>query len=57
MDTSLPILITGYAGFVGKNLVAELKNQGYENLLLFERDDTPETLARYASQALSLIHI
>ena len=57
MDTSLPILITGYAGFVGKNLVAELKNQGYENLLLFERDDTPETLARYASQASFGIHL
>lgn len=57
MDTSLPILITGYAGFVGKNLVAELKNQGYENLLLFERDDTPETLARYASQASFVIHL
>ena len=57
MDTSLPILITGYAGFVGKNLVAELKNQGYENLLLFERGDTPETLARYAAQASFVIHL
>jgi len=52
-----PILITGYAGFVGKNLVAELKNQGYENLLLFERGDTPETLAHYAAQASFVIHL
>ena len=57
MDTSLPILITGYAGFVGKNLVAQLRNQGYDNLLLFERNDTPETLARYASQAAFVIHL
>ena len=57
MDASLPILITGYAGFVGKNLVAQLRNQGYDNLLLFERNDTPETLARYASQAAFVIHL
>ena len=57
MHLSEPILITGYAGFVGKNLVAELKNQGYENLLLFERGDTPETLARYAAQASFVIHL
>ena len=57
MHLNEPILITGYAGFVGKNLVAELKNQGYENLLLFERGDTPETLARYAAQASFVIHL
>ena len=57
MHLNEPILITGYAGFVGKNLVAELKNQGYENLLLFERGDTPETLAHYAAQASFVIHL
>ncbi len=57
MHLNEPILITGYAGFVGKNLVAELKNQGYENLLLFERGDAPETLAHYAAQASFVIHL
>ena len=57
MDTSLPILVTGYGGFVGRNLVAELKNRGFNNLLLFERDDTPETLADYAARASFVIHL
>ena len=57
MNLQNPILITGYGGFVGKNLVAQLKNLGYDNLLLFEREDTPETLARYAAQASFVVHL
>ncbi len=32
----MKILITGYQGFIGKNLVAQLKNRGYEDLLLYD---------------------
>ena len=42
-----PILITGAGGFVGRNLVATLHAMGCRDLLLFEKDDTPETLARF----------
>ena len=40
-----PILITGAGGFIGKNLMAALKAEGYTDLMPFERDDTPEALA------------
>ena len=44
-DKTGPVLITGAGGFVGKNLVATLRAAGYTDLLLFEKDDTPATLA------------
>ena len=41
MHKNTPILITGAGGFIGKNLVATLKAQGFADLMLFEKDDTP----------------
>lgn len=52
-----PILITGAGGFVGKNLVATLRAAGYTELLLFEKDDTPATLADYCHRAAFVIHL
>ena len=46
-----PILITGAGGFVGRNLVATLHAMGCRDLLLFEKDDTPETLADFCRRA------
>ena len=57
MDLNTPILITGAGGFIGKNLVATLKTAGYTDLMLFERDDTPETLAEYAARAGFVYHL
>lgn len=57
MDLNTPILITGAGGFIGKNLVATLKTAGYTDLMLFERDDTPETLAKYAAKAGFVYHL
>lgn len=51
------ILITGAGGFIGKNLVASLKAEGYTNLLLFEKDDSLETLQAYAAQAEFVYHL
>ena len=51
MEKNSPILITGAGGFVGKNLVATLRTAGYTDLMLFEKDDTPETLADYCRWA------
>ena len=56
-DTSRPVLITGAGGFVGKNLVATLRTRGYSDLLLFEKDDTAETLAEYCRKAAFVIHL
>lgn len=57
MQKNAPILITGAGGFIGKNLVAALRQQGYGNLLLFEKGDTPDTLRRYARQAAFVYHL
>lgn len=57
MEKSAPILVTGAGGFIGKNLVTTLRQQGYENLLLFEKDDTADTLRRYAAQAAFVYHL
>lgn len=57
MELNTPILITGAGGFIGKNLVTTLKTAGYTDLMLFERDDTPETLADYAARAGFVFHL
>lgn len=57
MEKNSPILITGSGGFVGKNLVATLRTAGYTDLMLFEKDDTPETLADYCRRAAFVVHL
>nr|WP_317400753.1 NAD-dependent epimerase/dehydratase family protein [uncultured Gemmiger sp.] len=52
-----PVLITGAGGFVGRNLVATLKTRGYTDLMLFEKNDTPETLAQYCRRAAFVVHL
>lgn len=57
MERSSPILITGANGFVGKNLVETLRAAGYTDLLCFDKDDTPETLADYCARAAFVVHL
>lgn len=57
MEHSSPILITGANGFVGKNLVETLRAAGYTDLLCFDKDDTPETLADYCARAAFVVHL
>lgn len=52
-----PILITGAGGFVGRNLVATLHAMGCKDLLLFEKDDTADTLADYCRRAAFVVHL
>ena len=52
-----PILITGAGGFVGRNLVATLHAMGCRDLLLFEKEDTAETLADYCRRAAFVVHL
>ena len=40
----MKILVTGSEGFIGKNLLAELKNRGYEDVLVYDKQSTPEHL-------------
>lgn len=57
MELSAPILITGSAGFVGRNLVETLRRLGYTNLLCFDRNDTLDTLKSYCQQAQFVVHL
>lgn len=51
------ILITGSNGFIAQNLVAELRNRGYRNLLLCNRDTTEMELETYIEECDFLIHL
>ena len=42
---STTIIITGAAGFIGRNIVAELNRRGYTNLLLVDQLGTDEKWA------------
>ncbi|NCC07945.1 MAG: SDR family oxidoreductase [Clostridia bacterium] len=57
MNKNDAILITGANGFVGKNLVAQLKNEGYDNLLCFDIDTPKALLAEYAAKAKFVFHL
>jgi len=51
------ILITGASGFMGRNLVENLRLAGEEALLLYDVQDTPETLKAYAQKADFVYHL
>ena len=53
----MKILITGSKGFVGKNLVAELRNQGFNDLFEYDVDTNPELLDQYASKCSFVFHL
>ncbi|WP_078807576.1 polysaccharide biosynthesis C-terminal domain-containing protein [Pilibacter termitis] len=53
----MKILITGAKGFIGKNLTAELRNQGYTDLFLFDQDTPKERLEDFAKQAEFVYHL
>ncbi|WEG73794.1 capsular polysaccharide biosynthesis protein CapF [Vagococcus intermedius] len=53
----MKIMITGAKGFIGQNLTAELRNQGYQDLFLVDRDTSEEELKRYAHQAEFVYHL
>lgn len=51
------ILVTGAKGFVGKNLVAELKNRKFDNILEYHRDMDLEQLNEYCKEADFIFHL
>lgn len=53
----MKILITGAQGFVGKNLVAELQNQGFNDLLQFDIDTHPDLLDEYVRECEFVFHL
>lgn len=53
----MKILITGSGGFIARNLIMELGNRGYKDLLLCDRSTTREELDRYVEECGFLIHL
>ena len=53
----MKILITGANGFVGKNLVTELKNQGFQALLEYDVDTDPALLDGYVASCEFVFHL
>lgn len=51
------ILVTGAKGFIGKNLVAELKNRGFNQIYEFTRDSDPALLEQYTKECDFVFHL
>lgn len=56
-ETKMKILVTGAKGFVGKNLIAELKNQGYKDIFEFDKDTDKAFLYRFTKECEYVFHI
>jgi UDP-2-acetamido-2,6-beta-L-arabino-hexul-4-ose reductase len=53
----MKILVTGANGFVGKNLVAELRNRGYNEIFEFTRECDLVLLDKYAKECDFVFHL
>ncbi len=53
----MKILVTGSSGFIGKNLISELRNQGFTEILEYDIDTDPEKLQEYTSQCGFIFHL
>jgi len=53
----MKILVTGAKGFIGKNLIAELKNQKYTDIYEFDMESTLEELDHYAKNCDFVYHL
>ena len=46
----MKILVTGARGFIGKNLIVELKNRSYQHIYEYDTDTEPELLEKYCQE-------
>lgn len=53
----MKILVTGAKGFVGKNLIAELKNKGYNEIFEFARESGLALLEKYTRECNFVFHL
>lgn len=53
----MKILVTGANGFIAKNLIAELKNQKYTDILEYSRDTEPSLLDSYCNECDFVFHL
>jgi UDP-2-acetamido-2,6-beta-L-arabino-hexul-4-ose reductase len=53
----MKILVTGAKGFVGKNLIAELKNKGNNEVFEITRESDPSLLEKYTKECDFVFHL
>jgi UDP-2-acetamido-2,6-beta-L-arabino-hexul-4-ose reductase len=53
----MKILVTGAKGFIGKNLIAELKNRKYTDIYEYDTDTEPSLLEEYCKDADFVFHL
>jgi UDP-2-acetamido-2,6-beta-L-arabino-hexul-4-ose reductase len=53
----MKILVTGAKGFIGKNLIAELKNRKYTDVYEYDMDTEPSLLDEYCKDADFVFHL
>jgi len=53
----MKILVTGAKGFIGKNLIAELKNREYNDIFEYDMDTEPAMLDIYCKEADFVFHL
>lgn len=53
----MKILVTGAKGFVGKNLICELRNRGYEDIFEYDIDTSPEELDTFTRECEFVFHL
>lgn len=53
----MKILVTGAKGFIGKNLVAELRNRKYTDIFEYEKDSDPSVIEKYCKEADFVFHL
>lgn len=51
------ILVTGATGFIGKNLIIELRNKKYTQILEYDKDSNPDLLDEYCQKADFVFHL
>jgi len=53
----MKLLITGAKGFIGKNLVTELRNRNYTDIFEYDKDTEPNLLEEYCKEADFVFHL
>jgi len=53
----MKILVTGAKGFIGQNLIAELKNRGCKDIFEFDKDTDSTLLEGYCKEAEFVYHL
>lgn len=53
----MKILVTGAKGFVGKNLISELKNQGFTDIVEFDKENDEHKLYEHAKDCEFVFHL